>query len=108
MKQSFNELMAIINDSKNWKAQHAAFGTHLAQKPTPEYLSEVASKMIPFLRECVENWETVQIGLEPQLAEIRNKQIEATAEKFVSYSEEQLLALMAAIRQKKGIIDPAA
>lgn len=99
---TFDNLKAIVADSKNWKAQHEAFGTHLAQTANAEYLSETASKMIARCKVWIENWQTVQAGIEPELAEIRSKQLDATAEKFIGYSEEQLEALMAAIKQKKG------
>lgn len=100
---NYNDLKAIIADSKNWKAQHSAFGTHLANSADAEYLSETASKMIARCKTWIENWQTVQEGIKPELDEIRSKQLEATAEKFVGYSEDQLEALMAAIKQKKGL-----
>ncbi len=100
--KDFNELEAIIKDSKNWKAQHEAFGCHLAKAADAEYLSETASKMIARCKAWTENWKSVQEGIEPELREIRTKQLDATAEKFIGYSDEQLDALMTAIRQKKG------
>ena len=99
---NYNDLKAIIADSKNWKAQHEAFGAHLAKSADAEYLSETASKMIARCNIWIANWQAVQEGIKPELDEIRTKQLEATAEKFVGYSEEQLNALMAAIKQKKG------
>ena len=101
MNKSFEDLKAIITDSQNWKAQHEAFGTHFAKEASAQYLSETASKMIANCKVWLENWQTVQEGIKPELDEIRRKQLDATAEKFVDYSEEQLEALMAAIKQKK-------
>ena len=104
---NYNDLKAIIADSKNWKAQHEAFGCHLAKSADAEYLSETASKMIAHCKAWIENWQNVQEGIKPELDVIRSKQLEATAEKFVGYSEDQLEALWGKIRQKKGL-DPAA
>ena len=104
---NYDALKSIIEDSKNWKAQHEAFGCHLAKTADAEYLSETASKMIARCKVWIENWQSVQEGIKPELDEIRTKQLEATAEKFVGYSEDQLEALMAAIKQKKGLA-PAA
>ena len=101
MKKNYEDLKAIITDSQNWKAQHDAFGTHFAKDASAQYLSENASKMIANCKVWLENWQTVQEGIKPELDEIRRKQLDATAEKFVDYSEEQLEALMAAIKQKK-------
>ena len=100
---NYEALKTIIEDSKNWKAQHGAFGCHLAKSANAEYLSETASKMIAHCKAWIENWQSVQEGIKPELDEIRNKQLEATAEKFVGYSDNQLEALMAAIKQKRGM-----
>ena len=106
---TFDNLKAIVADSKNWKAQHEAFGTHLANNAEADavYLSETACKMIANCKVWIENWQTIQEGIKPKLDEIRSKQLDATAEQFASYSEEQLEALWGKIMQKKGL-DPAA
>lgn len=98
---TFNELKSIYNDGKNWKAQHENFGCHLAKTANAEYLSETASKMIRNCQLWIENWKTIQEGIKPELDAIRNKRLEAQAERFVEYSDEQLQQLMAVIRQKK-------
>lgn len=99
---NYDALKAIVSDSKNWKAQHEAFGTHLAKTAHAEYLSETASKMIANCKVWIENWQAIQEGVKPELDVIRSQQLEATAEKFIGYSEEQLEALMAVIKAKKG------
>lgn len=64
--------------------------------------------MIARCQTWIENWQTELEGLKPELDTIRNKQLEATAEKFVGYTDEQLQALMAAIKQKQGLKNEAA
>jgi len=107
MKKSFVELQAVINGNE-WKAQHEAFGTHFAKDASAEYLSTVGNTMIARCQTWIENWQTELEGLKPELDTIRNKQLEATAEKFVGYTDEQLQALMAAIKQKQGLKNEAA
>lgn len=97
---TFNELKAIANGTRD--AQHAAFGTHFAKNASVEDLSEKATVMIQKCKLWIQNWESIQDGIKPELDEIRSKQLQATAEKFVSYSEDQLEALYEKIKQLKG------
>lgn len=94
-------------DSTVWKTQHEYFGTHLANKPDVESLSETSAVMIAKCKLWITNWETVQEGIKPELDVIRTKQLDAIAEKYVGYSEEQLQALWGRIRQKKGLAPEA-
>lgn len=97
---NFQNLKAIANGTRD--AQHAAFGTHFAKNASVEVLNEKATVMIQNCKRWIENWETIQEGIKPELDEIRNKQLKATAEKFVGYSDEQLDALFEQVKLLKG------
>lgn len=97
---NFQSLKSTINSGRD--AQHAAFGTHFAKNASVEVLSEKAAVMIQKCKLWIQNWETIQDGIKPELDEIRSKQLKATAEKFVGYSEEQLAALLEQVKLLKG------
>ena len=97
---NFVELKAVIEEGKR-DAMHASFGTHFQKAAKPEELSEVAHRMIARCKAWLENWDAVLQGIQPELEQIRNEKLDATAEKFIGYTEEQLNALVEAVKRKQ-------
>ena len=112
MFTSFEDLMKVANaksvlkseDGKDftvWKSQHECFGTHLANDPKVEYLSETATQMIAKCKLWITNWETIAEGLKPKLDEIRKEQLKTKADKFASYTPDQIDAFCAQLQLMK-------
>lgn len=102
------ELNAIIADSKNWKAQHEAFGTHLPKAADAEALSEVATKMIARCNIWKAHWELKLADLKPALDEIRTKNLTEKAKTFADYDDEQWEKLCAERARLRGEAAPVA
>ena len=99
---NFADLMALVANG-NRAAMHESFGTHFSKGASPEELSVVANKMKVRCEAWLQNWGEVLSGIEPQLKKLRAEKLDATAEKFVGYSPEELDALFAAVKAKQGI-----
>ena len=100
--KTVEELKAIIADSKNWKAQHEAFGTHLPKAADAEALSEVATKMIVRCNIWKAHWEIIQSDIKPELDRIREKNLTDKAKSFVDYDDEQWGRLCAERARLRG------
>lgn len=90
--KNYQTLMTTIKSGRD--AQHAAFGTHFAKDIRVEDLSKKAAIMLKRCAVWAANWKEIQEGIKPELDEIRSKQLKATAEKFLDFSEEQMEAVM--------------
>lgn len=98
---NYADLKAVIANGKR-DAMHAQFGTHFTKGANPEELSEVANRMIARCKTWVDNWNEILKGIAPELEQIRIDKLEATAEKFIGYSEAQLQALVDAVKAKQA------
>lgn len=86
---TIEELNKVANDSKNWKAQHEAFGTHLPRNADAEVLCGIAHKMIRACEAWIGNWTDVLNDRKEELDKIRNEQVVSKAKVFVDYDDEQ-------------------
>lgn len=78
------------------KAQRANLGVHLCTTPSDLYLFEKSNEMLALLTVWAENWETIRATVEPKVADIRTKLIEAKAKelaKVTGVNWETLVAL---------------
>jgi hypothetical protein len=98
---NYADLKVVIANGKR-DVMHAMFGTHFTKGANPEELSEVANRMIARCKTWAENWNEILNGIAPELDQIRTDKLEATAEKFIGYSEAQLQALVDAVKAKQA------
>lgn len=97
----YADLMAVVANG-NRAAMHDSFGTHFSKGASPEEISVVANKMKKRCEVWLQNWGEMLSGIEPELKKVRAEKLDATAEKFVGYSPEELDALVAAVKAKQG------
>lgn len=97
---NFDNLKAVIAAGKR-DEMHAKFGTHFSKGASLEELSLVANRMISRCEAWIENWNVIREGIKPDLEKIRTEKLEATAEKFLGYTDEQLEALVNAVKAKR-------
>lgn len=105
--KAIGELNTVINNSKDWKAQHAAFGTHLPKNADAESLSSIAHKM---LRKCelwTAHWNIVLADRKAELDKLRGEQIASKAQSFAEYDDEQWEKLCAERARLRGKVVPA-
>ena len=99
--KNFADLKAVIASGKRDEL-HASFGTHFSKGADPEELSAIANRMLKRCELWKKHWNTILEGIDPDLQKIRSEKLDATAEKFVGYSDDQLQALVDAIKAKHG------
>ena len=99
--KNFNELKSTIQEigsGKGCKSEtiHAMFGVpQLAKCFDVVKLNELATKMLADCKIWIENWTTIQEGLQVELMQIRKEELRTTAENLKGkFSPEELKALM--------------
>ena len=104
---SIEELNKIANDSKNWKAQHEAFGTHLPKNADAEVLCGIAHKMIRACEAWIGNWTDILGDRKEELDKIRGEQLASKAKVFADYDDDQWEKLCAERARLRGVAVPA-
>ena len=101
--KNIGELNTVINNSKDWKAQHQAFGTHLPKSANAETLSGIATRMIAQCDLWKTHWGMILDDRKEELDRLRNEQVTAKAKAFVDYDDEQWERLCAERNRLRGV-----
>jgi hypothetical protein len=87
--KDFEELKTIIRNGKR-DEMCAALGTHISMHSTAKEISDKAVQMLPKLVIWKQNWEALQTGFEPEIKELRAKELEEYLEDMAKFSPEQV------------------
>jgi hypothetical protein len=105
--KTIEELNEVINNSKDWKAQHAAFGTHLPKKAEATTLSSIAHKMLRNCELWKAHWQKVLDDRKAELDKLRGDQLASKAKTLAEYDDDQWEKLCKERARLRGLAVPA-
>ena len=96
----FDALKGLYSNPNTGRdAIQSAFCKTISLNPDVEYLHKKGKEIIKCCKIWIKNWETVLENIADEVSKRRSEKLDATAEKFTDYTEDQLQELVAAIKR---------